>query len=260
MIAAFMLFALTFIGIIFTVVTVNATREGGRVGAIFSVVFSVLGVVVFGTIIFITVRMFLRRRNPGSDHAYRLDAFARANAMKYRQNLADPPLPGMIFSVGAHRLVREAVYGTEPRFVEIGNYQYFAGSPHNETRTWGYVAVKLNTALPHIVLDATANGKNLDNFVGPGEKLSLEGDFDKHFTLRCQAGSEADALYLFTPDIMAQYIDRAANLDVEIYGEWLFFYSPDDLVTRDPAMWVYLFSLVQTMLTKLDQWERWRAE
>ena len=92
------------------------------------------------------------------------------------------------------------------------------------------------------------------------QRLSLEGDFDTYFSLYCPEGYERDALYLFTPDIMARFIDNAAALDVEIVDDWLFLYAKTDLSTLNPAMWAWLFSCVAALLTKLDQWARWRDD
>src|ERR1044071_8257923 len=121
------------------------------------------------------------------------------------------------------------VRGTRPRFVEFGNYQYTVQSGKNSTTyRWGYVAVKLDVPLPNIVLDALGNngfGSNLPASFQRAQRLSLEGDLDQHFTLYCPEGYEQDALYLFTPDIMARFIDHAAELDVEIVDDWMFLYA-----------------------------------
>src|SRR5690606_27778890 len=69
-----------------------------------------------------------------------------------------------------------------------------------------------------------------------------------------------DALYLFTPDIMARFIDNAAALDVEIVDDWLFLYAKRDFSTVDPATWSWLFSVVGALLEKFAQWARWRDE
>ena len=118
--------------------------------------------------------------------------------------------------------------------------------------------------LPHIVLDATSNnglfGSNLPSTFARSQRLSLEGDFDRYFSLYCPEGYETDALYLFTPDIMARFIDNAAALDVEIVDDWLFLYTKRDAVTLDPAGWAWLFSAVAATLDKLAQWERWRDD
>ncbi|MEN0023379.1 MAG: hypothetical protein AAGC61_08860 [Microbacterium sp.] len=195
---------------------------------------------------------------------YRLDRFARANGMTYEARIADPPLPGMIFSLGRSRVSTDLVRGTNPRFVEFGNYQYTVQSGKNSTTyRWGYVAVKLDVPLPNIVLDAKGNnafGSNLPASFQREQRLSLEGDFDKYFTLYCPAGYERDALYLFTPDIMARFIDNAAELDVEIVDDWLFLYTQRRASTLDPATWSWLFGAVGALITKFDQWARWRDD
>lgn len=195
----------------------------------------------------------------------RLDRFARANAMSYLPRIDRPPLPGMIFGLGDSRHSLDAVRGDRPRFVEFANYRYVSGSGKNRTtHQWGYVAVKLDVPLPNIVLDAKGNnalfGSNLPAAFDADQRLSLEGDFDEHFSLYCPQGYERDALYLFTPDIMARFIDHAAALDVEIVDDWLFLYAKRDFSTLDPATWAWLFSVVAALLDKLAQWGRWRDD
>jgi len=193
---------------------------------------------------------------------YRLSRFAAANGMTYEDEVDDPPLPGMIFNLGRSRQAKQLVRGHSPRFVEFGNYRYTTGSGKNSTtHTWGYVAVKLDVPLPNIVLDALGNngfGTNLPTSFHKAQQLSLEGDFNKFFTLYCPEGYEADALYLFTPDIMARFIDNAAQLDVEIADDWLFLYTKRDASTLDAATWAWLFGAVGALITKFDQWARWR--
>ncbi|WP_458040141.1 MULTISPECIES: hypothetical protein [Bacteria] len=185
--------------------------------------------------------------------------------MSYVPTLANPGLPGMIFSQGDSRSARDLVRGAQPRFVEFANYRYVTGSGKNQsTHKWGYVAIKLDVPLPHILLDAVGNnglfGSNLPTSFDRDQRLSLEGDFDKYFSLFCPRGYERDALYLFTPDIMARFIDNAAELDVEIVDDWLFLYAKRDLSTLDPATWAWLFATVGALLEKFAQWSRWRDD
>lgn len=205
-------------------------------------------------------------RGRARERWYRFDRFARANAMTYHPSLKNPPLPGMIFHHGSDRKASDLIRGEHPRFVEFANYRYTTGSGKNQTtHKWGYVAVKLDVPLPHIVLDALGNNglfgsSNLPASFTRDQRLSLEGDFDRYFALYCPAGYERDALYLFTPDIMARFIDHAAALDVEIVDDWLFLYAKRDFSTLDPATWAWLFSVVRALLDKFDQWARWRDE
>ncbi|MBT2474918.1 hypothetical protein J7E68_10135, partial [Microbacterium sp. ISL-103] len=146
----------------------------------------------------------------------------------------------------------------------FGNYQYTTSNgKQSQTHRWGYVAVKLDVPLPTIVLDALGNntlGSTIAGAFRGDQRLSLEGDFDRYFSLFCPAGYEVDALYLFTPDVMARFIDHAAQLDVEIVDDWLFLYTRREVSTLDPATWAWLFGAVGALLTKLDQWARWRDD
>ena len=201
----------------------------------------------------------------GSVRTYRLDRFAQANGMRWYAERANPPLPGLIFSRGHDRKATDILRAERPRFVEFANYRYETGSGKNETtHNWSYVAMKLTSPLPNIVLDATGNnsflGSNLPQTFDRSQRLHLEGDFDTHFALYCPAGYERDALYLFTPDIMARFIDHAAELDVEIVDDWLFLYSRRPLVGTDPQTWAWLFGTVAALTQKFAQWERWRDE
>ncbi|PVE98043.1 hypothetical protein [Microbacterium sp. TPD7012] len=243
---------------IFVTIILSLASASGSSG-IAAVPLVLIGLVLIAVVLMI----WLGVRN-GQATRYRLSRFAQANGMSYEARIADPPLPGMIFSLGRSRQSTDLVRGTHPRFVEFGNYQYTVQSGKNSTTyRWGYVAVKLDVPLPNIVLDANGNnsfGSNLPASFQKEQRLSLEGDFDRYFTLYCPTGYERDALYLFTPDIMARFIDNAAQLDVEIVDDWLFLYTQRKVSTLDPPTWAWLFGAVGALLTKFDQWARWRDE
>jgi hypothetical protein len=242
------------------VVSMGPTYRGGSP---FTTLLPMFLLVFLIAVVALVARTFVSQM--GSTRRYRLDRFARANAMSYLPAVDDPMLPGMIFTHGSARVASDLVRGERPRFVEFGNYRFTTGSGKSRTtHRWGYVAVRLDTPLPHIVLDALSNnglfGSNLPEAFDRDQRLGLEGDFDRHFALYCPRGYERDALYLFTPDVMARFIDNAAALDVEIVDDWLFLYAKRDLSTLDPATWAWLFGAVGALLDKLAQWGRWRDE
>lgn len=252
-------FLTVFVSVIASV-TASVGATGWGAGLI-----AVVPLVIVAGLIALAVFGFVAGTRRQEERWYRLDRFARANAMSYLPLLGDVPLPGMIFGIGSSRESRDVVRGEKPRFVEFANYRYTTGSGKNKTtHRWGYVAVKLDVPLPNIVLDATGNdsflGSNLPVSFDRAQRLHLEGDFDEHFALYCPEGYERDALYLFTPDIMARFIDNAAALDVEIVDDWLFLYARRDFSTLDPATWAWLFSVVGALLDKLAQWARWRDD
>ena len=253
------------IAIGFAVVTVASTMvailfENGLTGA------GVIPIVILAIFVALVAVFIIRGVRGQAARWLRFDRFARANGLTYLPKLDDPQLPGMIFHRGSSRASSDLLRGEQPRFVEFANYRYTTGSGKSRTtHVWGYVAVKLDVPLPHIILDAIGNNglfgsSNLPAVYDRDQRLSLEGDFDKHFSLYCPEGYERDALYLFTPDIMARFIDNAAQLDVEIVDDWLFLYAKRDLSTLDPATWQWLFTVVAALLDKLSQWARWRDD
>ena len=245
--------------LVFLTILLAVLREGGAFGFAF-----VVPAIVIGAVAAIGIPLGIRARRRTRETAYRLARFAAANGMVYEHGIEDPQLPGMIFRRGSSRESSSLLRGYQPRFVEFGNYRYTTGSGKNRsTHSWGYVAVKLDVPLPNIVLDALGNntlGSNLPASFARDQRLSLEGDFDRYFTLYCPQCYEADALYLFTPDIMARFIDHAAQLDVEIVDDWMFLYMQRPASTTDAATWAWLFGAVGALMTKFDQWARWRDD
>lgn len=181
--------------------------------------------------------------------------FARANGWAMQPRVAGPPYPGMLFSLGKKRFASERVYGGDDHIFDMANYQYTTGSgKSSRNHTWHYIAVKLDRRLPNIVLDARANngvfGSNLPHTLAGDQVLSLEGNFDDSFTLYCPSGYERDALYIFTPDLMALLIDNVALYDVEIVDDWMFFYSTKKYEALDASVWRRMLQIVTVVGAK----------
>jgi hypothetical protein len=117
-----------------------------------------------------------------------------------------------------------------------------------------------------MLLDSRANNgmfgsSNLPSAFRRDQVLSLEGDFDRYFTLYCPRQYERDALYVFTPDLMALLIDEAAPYDVEIIDRWLFVYAARPFPLADPHTYQRLLRIVATVGRKaLSQTDRYRDE
>jgi hypothetical protein len=249
-----------FAGIVVTIT--QSFREGSPIAAVFLVFFLfVLGIVGFAIV---------RAAITGSgrwERWLRMDRFAAANGLTFSPSDANPTYPGAIFSLGDSRQTLEHFRTTEGRFLDFGNYQYTTGSGKNRsTRTWGFLALELDRKLPNMVLDAKANnglfgGTNLPATFSKDQILSLEGNFNEYFTLYCPKEYERDALYVFTPDLMALLIDEAAPFDVEIVDDWMFVYSNAAFPSAQPAVYQRLFRIVETVGTKtLTQTDRYQDD
>jgi hypothetical protein len=115
-----------------------------------------------------------------------------------------------------------------------------SGSPERSIDV-GYLAIDLPRHLPNMILDAGSNDGLLTSSLArppkENQRLSLEGDFDRHFRLYVPKGYERDALYVFTPDLMALLIDETGDLDVEVRDNLLIVMKPGGFVWAEPATW-----------------------
>ena len=211
-------------------------------------------------------RSLLARRHDWAKRL-RMWKFAEANGLLYSSVSPPPSYPGAIFALGSSRKVTDHFRTADDRFLDFGNYQYTTGSGKNRTtHHWGFLALQLDRAVPHMLLDSRANNglfgsTNLPAVFARDQVLSLEGDFNKHFTLYCPKEYERDALYVFTPDLMALLIDEAAPFDVEIVDRWMFVYSARAFPLAEPSVYQRLLSIVTTVGAKtLTQTDRYVDE
>ncbi|QAV69041.1 hypothetical protein ESZ53_00435 [Salinibacterium sp. UTAS2018] len=210
---------------------------------------------VIGGSIYVAIRSWRRSGGPWQ-RFYRMNKFAEDNELSFTPLDYDSPYPGLIFSQGDSRTIRHRFTSAAGRTLDYGNYEYSTGSGKSKTtQKWGFLALELDRALPHMVLDAAANNQlfgvsNLPQAFAKNQVLKLEGDFNSHFTLYCPTAYERDALYVFTPDLMALLIDKAAPFDVEVVDKWLLVYSPKPFDLIDPAVHRRLLGIADTVGTK----------
>ena len=223
-------------------------------------------VVITVVCIVLIVNAVQRSRSAWKDRV-RMTRFSHANALLYASESPGPRYPGAIFDLGSARRVTDNFRAATGRYLNFGNYTYTVGSGKNRSvHRWGFLALRLDRNLPHMVLDSRANNglwgsTNLPAVFAREQVLSLEGDFDRHFTLYCPIEYERDALYVFTPDLMALLIDEAAPFDVEIVDEWIFVYSHRHFALADAATYQRLLRIVSTVGAKtLTQTDRYVDE
>lgn len=186
----------------------------------------------------------------------RQDRFARANGLAFSPRDPNPSYPGAIFQLGDSRVAIDHFWAPSGRALDFGNYRYSTGSGRDRTiRTWGFLALRLDRNLPHMLLDSRHNNglfgsSNVPVSFSKDQVLALEGNFDRSFTLYCPREYERDALYVFTPDLMAILVDEAASFDVEIIDQWMFVYSSTPFQMADPGTLDRLLRIVDTVGAK----------
>jgi hypothetical protein len=264
---AILVFGILVLGFLGTSVlgALGAVRNGGGFDAIAALGFPVPFVALVVVIVIVILRAVLQ----GTSWTtwMRLTRFAEANGMVFSPEDPAPGYPGQIFTIGHSQQALNHLRSTSNRYLDMGNFRYVTGSGKNATtHNWGFLAFKLDRRLPNIVLDSKANNglfgsSNLPAAFAKDQILHLEGDFDTFFTLYCPKEYERDALYIFTPDLMALLIDEAAPFDVEIIDDWMFVYSAKPFISEDPAVYQRLFRIVDTVGAKaLSQTDRYTDE
>lgn len=177
-----------------------------------------------------------------------LPSFAAANGFSFEPQRVTPLFPGGLFQVGQNRYAFNRISAVDGRYFEVG--QYHLALPANDSsgdREWGYVAIHLGRPLPHMVLEADLPeipGFELPFAIDRSQVIALEGDFNNSFRLYCPSEYETDALYFFTPDLMALCVDLAGGMHVEVVDEWLFFYAPQRFVGLSVEEYKSIFALI----------------
>jgi hypothetical protein len=213
------------------------------------------------------------------------DPAAEAAARGWTHVAAAPPPPvsgavfGAISGAEVTDLVAAPGVGASPAF-EFGNLSGRLGGSRTEKYgtvqvtmnldsligvDYGFLSIRLPRAMPHFVVDAAPNDdphrSSLPIRIDGAQRVSLEGDADTHFSLFAPRGYERDALYLFTPDVMALLIDETGDYDVELADDRITVFSPNPWDLRDPATWARIESLVQVLGGKAArQASRYRDE
>ncbi|MHA3722693.1 hypothetical protein ACXR2T_02320 [Leucobacter sp. HY1910] len=220
---------------------------------------AVLLLFMFAGAVFIWFLVRTRTRVPYGEDYLRLSRFAADNGFGF------DPGPCVLNDGAIETNIMQTVHAVEaaPR-LRTSNLEHRQGVALARTTHFsGKCVIELSTELPHVMLFSQDHlTPSFAAFTAPAanQRLSLEGDFDDHFALFCPRGYERDALYLFTPDIMARLIDGARSFDIELVGNLLILRSRRDLVTVDPAVWAELATALTALTDKLAQWERWRDE
>lgn len=216
----------------------------------------VIGGGLLVSFVYYRYRLAKTRRSP---ERHRLpEVIGKAHGMTWQPITAVPALLTDAFGPLNDGSVRDLLSSTAGGEVEIGTFERHSARNHEGyVQDWGFLGIRLGRRMPNILLLAAGSGTLLGGAASDGasrpvgsQRLKLEGDFDEHFTLYCPAGYEADALYLFTPDLMAVLIDEAHGFSVQVLDDALVFYSPKPIDYEDAVLIDRLFRIVDLVGAK----------
>lgn len=185
--------------------------------------------------------------------ALRIKRFAVANNLTQLHGPLVSTHTGVIFSEGHARSIRLGFLAQGRAFEEIANYQYITGSGRSrQTHNYAYMSIPLPRRLPNIMLDAKNNNyfgtfTNLPTLFPASQKIQLEGDFNKYFTVYVPKQYEQDALYILTPDIMQALIANAKDFDVEVVDNRLYLYKSGAFALDKPAALAQLAAIAEVL-------------
>ncbi len=207
-------------------------------GVFHGIVFSIIGTFIYFTYVYNKIRGEF------------MEHFAKEIGWQYEEKGDMASVSGNLFSVGHSQLIRNVVLGQfEKHSMRIFSYQYTVGSGKSaHTYYYTIFEITLNGLLPDILLK---NLKNWAMFEQPKNttKLSMEGDFNKYFSLYVANDYEIEAYQIFTPDVMTDLIDKCADLNFEFSNNKLYVYKTA-LITKRSEFYM-MFESVKHILNHI---------
>lgn len=186
--------------------------------AVFAIAYGVLGAVGF-----VWFAVALSRRA-------RIADFAWTNGWAYADLLQGTRRQGSAFTRARRTMERGVVAGDDPRLpFELGVVHSVGGRDEAATiqRPFAFIELPLPAAVPHIVLRNRRRSIIPTLGLGRGAaRMELEGDFARTFLLLVPEGYQQDALYIFTPDLMARVLDLGSGAELELVDRFAYVYLP----------------------------------
>jgi hypothetical protein len=142
---------------------------------------------------------------------------------------------GSFFSIGHSQTMKYVIGGKDDnRPVRVFLYSYTVGSGKN-SHTYRYTVFEstFNGNMPHMLLDSKKLffSNDIPDFSG-GHHISLEGDFDKYFSLYVEKEFEIEALQMFDPDFMAELIESSKSFSAEFFQNKIYVFLPKLISTK----------------------------
>jgi hypothetical protein len=160
----------------------------------------------------------------------KIAAFAWANGWAYADLLEDTRRQGTAFARVRRGQERAVIACDDERMpFELGMHRSVARGQEAATiqRPFAFIEVPLPSSVPHIVLANRRRSIIPSLGLGRGAaRMALEGEFADTFRLIVPEGYQEDALYIFTPDLMARVLDLGSSAEIELVSNRLYVYLP----------------------------------
>lgn len=185
------------------------------------------------------VMMIVKMAYTSGIEAMYLGRFIELNGFKKLSSI-DADEPGLIFKE-VDKVINVDGFEVDKATLPIRIFDYTGQKKRSlvdravskQEYDWLYctaIRIQLSHQLPNIVIGNKVNdGKGIfkqrdlnQAWLNRHQKLHLEGDFDKTFTVYVPSGYETDALYVLTPELMQIMLDHGSDYDFEIVDNYLY--------------------------------------
>lgn len=183
-----------------------------------------------------------------SIEAMRLMSFATSNGFIFNDDsLATNRYNGMLFKQGVVRT--PATIRTPDGLFEVGNYKTIGYG----SITRGFVRLNLPRPYVHMLLVPASYRLGVPGDINPNQHLSLEGNFDHSYKLYVPKDHERDALYIFTPDVMEQFIFAGNDMMCEVIDDQLYIYAQKAFKLVDAHLYTQIYQKLAIIMPKFNQ-------
>ena len=182
-----------------------------------------------------------------------MEEFGNSIGFAYVRSIEPESVSGRLFKTGHDQTISDVLIGTYQDIpMRIFSLSFTVGSGKN-SHTYSYTVFEATYAetMPDILLFSKAEQSAVSDWFSEDETIELEGDFNKYFKLRAPKGREQEAFQIFTPDIMAELIDKAKEVSFEFVGNKLYIYAVKVLGKREDI--VSAFRLAEDLMALFNK-------
>ena len=175
-----------------------------------------------------------------------LRQLAEAIGFTYVGNASYQSVSGTFFSRGHSPRLSNALTGTHKEHpCRIYEYQYTEGSGKNShTYTYTVFEMAYSSSLPHVLINASSLFTPLKM-----ERVELEGDFDKSFSVYVDQGKQMEVREILQPDVMQDLIASFEGFGMEMSGSNVYVFRKDTITNR--TAFLALIALVDKLFDEI---------
>ena len=179
-----------------------------------------------------------------------LGNFANINSFEYTAQDKSVSEKGSLFDTGVNKHFNNILSGKLGEYnFRLGDYHYEEDLSQKNRRVFDVRVMRLELPrkLPHMVIDCLieagepgSHGDSSNRLFStlpisfdPSQKLELEGDFYKYFTLYAPDKYAVDMLSIIGPDTMEKLLQMKEYCDIEIVDKYIYFYWPDETTSKE---------------------------